>query len=77
MIAQIQVDHLRLLVQGLEVGLEVGVGEAPRPAVQQHNRGAVAHPPALGYQRGPADIEPEPRAVHANIDRPSTSPSLH
>jgi hypothetical protein len=60
---EVEVDDLRRLREPREVGLEVGVVEASRAAVQQQHRRPLPHRWAVRYERRPVDVEPEPAAV--------------
>ena len=67
MTGQVQVDDLRHVREPREVGLEVGVVEAPGPAVQQHDGGPLAHLRAVGHEREALDVEPQSLPVHVNL----------
>ena len=51
MTGQVQVNDLRYVREPCEVRLEVGVVEAPGPAVQQHDGGPLSHLGAVGHKR--------------------------
>ena len=70
MTGQVQVNDLRYFRQPCEVGLEVGVVEAPGPAVQQHDGGPLSHLRAVGHERQALDVEPEPLPVHVDLHAP-------
>ena len=67
MTGQVQVNDLRYVREPCEVRLEVGVVEAPGPAVQQHDGGPLAHLGAVGHEREALDVEPEPLPVHVDL----------
>jgi hypothetical protein len=67
---QVEVDDLRDFREPGEGGLEVGVVEAPGPAVQEHDGGPLAHLRALSDEGGAIDIEPESGPIYRDTHRP-------
>jgi hypothetical protein len=43
------------------------VVETPRPAVQQHDRGLLAHRRAVGHEHRAVDVEPKAYPVHVDV----------
>ena len=68
---QVQVDDLGGPGQVPEVGLEVGVVIGARPAVDEHDRRSLPHRDAVGHERGPVDVEPQPGPVDVDLHRRS------
>jgi hypothetical protein len=71
---KVEVDDLRDVRQPVEVRLEVGVVEAPRPAVQQDDGRSLAELRPVGHQCRPFDVEPQPHSVDLDVHPASFAP---
>lgn len=72
MVAQVQVDDLRLARQWSEVGLEAGVVVTAAPTVEEHDRRPLAHHRTVRHQSGAVDVEPQAGPVHVHLHELST-----
>jgi hypothetical protein len=66
---KVEVDNLRRAGEQREVRLEVGVVEAPGPAVEQDDRRPLLHRGAVGHERGPVDVEPQAPSLYIDLHR--------
>ena len=69
---QVQIDDLCDGGEPSEVGLEVQMVEAPRPAVQEDERAPLTHPRAVRNERRAVDVEPQARPVHVDPHGPGS-----
>ena len=68
-VAKVDVHQLGHVGQRGERGLEVGVVVAARSAVDQDERRALAHLPAIGHEAWPVDVEPQLRPIDLDLHR--------
>ena len=66
---KVEVDDLRHAREQREVRFEVGVVEAPGPAVEQDDRRTLLHCSAVGHEHGAVDIEPEASSLYIHPHR--------
>jgi hypothetical protein len=64
---EVQVDDLSHLGEPREVGLEVGVVEASRAAVQEDDGRPLAHRRPVGHERGTVDVEPQALSIDLDV----------